>query len=342
MTSNLASQTPEPSNRPASAKKRPTKQVKQIVSGVLLLDKPTGMTSQQVVSKVKYLFKSAEHDSRKAGHTGTLDPMATGLLPICFGEATKFSHYQLEAVKSYHAVIKLGEQTDTGDADGQVIATADVPFLSVDQLQQVSQHFIGELKQTPPMYSALKQQGKKLYELAREGIEVDRQARGIHVFDLSLDLSLDRYHPSDEQKACLSLSVTCSKGTYVRVLAEDIAQALGTLGHLVALRRTQTGGFALADAMTLGQLETLSLSERLQTLLPIDACLPNGMACIELDDNQVERVRHGQRLNLANAVRALNLQTTAEVKLIDNAQAFIGLGLLEPTGRLQPKRIIKP
>lgn len=315
---------------------------KKVVSGVLLLDKPTGMTSQQLVSKVKYLFKSDEHDSRKAGHTGTLDPLATGLLPICLGEATKFSHYQLEAVKSYYAIIKLGEQTDTGDVDGQVIATADVPSLSADQLHRVSYDFIGELNQTPPMYSALKQQGKKLYELAREGIEVPRQARGIHIFELSLER---HQHLHDTQNIYLGLSVTCSKGTYVRVLAEDIAKALGTLGHLTALRRIQTGGFMVADAISLEQLERLSHVERLRLLLPIQACLPNDMMSIELDDKQVERICQGQRLRVFDDTASKpHITIATEVKLLNKAknkaQTFIGLGLLEPTGRLQPKRII--
>lgn len=308
-----------------------TPSLKQTVSGVLLLDKPIGMTSQQLVSKVKYLLKSAYHDSKKAGHTGTLDPMATGLLPICFGEATKFSHYQLEAVKSYQAIIKLGEQTDTGDADGQVIATANVPELSIDKLQRIQQDFLGKLQQIPPMYSALKQQGKKLYELAREGIEVDRKARDIHIFDLVLTPHNQRH---------LNVSVTCSKGTYVRVLAEDIAKALGTLGHLTALRRTQTGGFKLSDAISLEQLITLSQPQRLQILLPVDACLPDDIEHLELDEKQVKRIRQGQRLNLADAVRVLDVKNPIEVKLIDKSQTFIGLGMLEPIGRLQPKRII--
>ena len=228
-----------------------TKTAKSIVSGVLLIDKPQGMSSQQVVSKVKYLLKSDVHDSKKAGHTGTLDPMATGLLPICLGEATKFSHYQLDAIKSYHAIIKLGEQTDTGDAEGEIIATSPVPHVTQAMLQSVIKQFLGEIMQVPPMYSALKKDGKKLYELAREGIEVERAARPLIIYELSLT-------PLSDQQ--LQLTVTCSKGTYVRVLAEDIAKALGTLGHLTALRRIQTGDFEIADAITLAAVSYTHLT----------------------------------------------------------------------------------
>lgn len=192
------------------------------------------------------------------------------------------------------------------------------------------------------MYSALKQQGKKLYELAREGIEVPRQARGIHIFELSLER---HQHLHDTQNIYLGLSVTCSKGTYVRVLAEDIAKALGTLGHLTALRRIQTGGFMVADAISLEQLERLSHVERLRLLLPIQACLPNDMMSIELDDKQVERICQGQRLRVFDDTASKpHITIATEVKLLNKAknkaQTFIGLGLLEPTGRLQPKRII--
>ena len=237
---------------------------KSIVSGVLLIDKPQGMTSQQVVSKVKYLLKSDVHDSKKAGHTGTLDPMATGLLPICLGEATKFSHYQLDAVKSYQAIIKLGEQTDTGDAEGEIIATSPVPHVTQAMLQSVTEQFLGEIMQVPPMYSALKKDGKKLYELAREGIEVERAARPLTIYELSLT-------PLSDQQ--LQLTVTCSKGTYVRVLAEDIAKALGTLGHLTALRRIRTGDFEIANAITLADFAALDIAARFDKLLAVDACV---------------------------------------------------------------------
>ena len=305
---------------------------KSIVSGVLLIDKPQGMTSQQVVSKVKYLLKSDVHDSKKAGHTGTLDPMATGLLPICLGEATKFSHYQLDAVKSYQAIIKLGEQTDTGDAEGQIIATSPVPHVTQAMLQSVTEQFLGEIMQVPPMYSALKKDGKKLYELAREGIEVERAARPLTIYQLSLT-------PLSDQQ--LQLTVTCSKGTYVRVLAEDIAKALGTLGHLTALRRIQTGDFEIANAITLADFAALDVAARFDKLLAVDACV-HSLPSLLLDDNQSKRIRQGQRLNVKTTMltQQLNLTFNQTFRLFDDHEQFLGTGLLEPNGRLQPMKLV--
>ena len=305
---------------------------KSIVSGVLLIDKPQGMTSQQVVSKVKYLLKSDVHDSKKAGHTGTLDPMATGLLPICLGEATKFSHYQLDAIKSYQAIIKLGEQTDTGDAEGQIIATSPVPNVTQAMLQSVTEQFLGEIMQVPPMYSALKKDGKKLYELAREGIEVERAARPLTIYQLSLT-------PLSDQQ--LQLTVTCSKGTYVRVLAEDIAKALGTLGHLTALRRIQTGDFEIANAITLADFAALDVAARFDKLLAVDACV-HSLPSLVLDDNQSKRIRQGQRLNVKTTMltQQLNLTFNQTFRLFDDHEQFLGTGLLEPNGRLQPMKLV--
>lgn len=305
---------------------------KSIVSGVLLIDKPQGMTSQQVVSKVKYLLKSDVHDSKKAGHTGTLDPMATGLLPICLGEATKFSHYQLDAVKSYQAIIKLGEQTDTGDAEGEIIATIPVPNVTQAMLQSVTEQFLGEIMQVPPMYSALKKDGKKLYELAREGIEVERAARPLIIYELSLT-------PLSDQQ--LQLTVTCSKGTYVRVLAEDIAKALGTLGHLTALRRIRTGDFEIADAIPLADFAALDVAARFDKLLAVDACV-HSLPSLVLDDSQSKRIRQGQRLNVKATMltHQLNLTANQTFRLFDDHQQFLGTGLLEPNGRLQPLKLV--
>nr|WP_312115376.1 tRNA pseudouridine(55) synthase TruB [Moraxella sp. CTOTU47915] len=305
---------------------------KSIVSGVLLIDKPQGMTSQQVVSKVKYLLKSDVHDSKKAGHTGTLDPMATGLLPICLGEATKFSHYQLDAVKSYQAIIKLGEQTDTGDAEGEIIATIPVPNVTQAMLQSVTEQFLGEIMQVPPMYSALKKDGKKLYELAREGIEVERAARPLTIYELSLT-------PLSDQQ--LQLTVTCSKGTYVRVLAEDIAKALGTLGHLTALRRIRTGDFEIANAITLADFAALDIAARFDKLLAVDACV-HSLPSLVLDASQSKRIRQGQRLNVKTTMLNQHLILTANqmFRLFDPQHQFLGTGLLEPNGRLQPMKLV--
>ena len=338
------------------------------VSGVILVDKPQGMTSQQVVSKVKYLFKSPNHDSKKAGHTGTLDPMATGLLPICMGEATKFSHYQLDADKSYHATILLGGQTDTGDADGQITAKAPIPKFDDVLLDKVAQQFLGAQQQIPPMYSALKKDGKKLYEYARAGIEVERAPRGIVIKAIDLK-ALDH-----EQ---IQLTVTCTKGTYVRVLGEDIAKAMGTLGHLTALRRTQVGDFKINDAITLSDLEALAFDNRQEQLMPVDACI-NIEAEMVLTVEQCERIHMGQRLNvfeqLTDSLRdyistSISHQSSvsenndtqldsdmvssdddqqpliheipADIRLINQQGHFLGLGAVSLNGRLQPKKLIQ-
>ena len=341
---------------------------KQKVSGVILIDKPQGMTSQQVVSKVKYLLKSPIHDSKKAGHTGTLDPMATGLLPICMGEATKFSHYQLDADKSYQATILLGSQTDTGDADGQIVAQAAIPIFDEALLKDVAQQFLGAQQQIPPMYSALKKNGKKLYEYARAGIEVDRPPRDIVIKAIELK-AID-----NEQ---VQLTVTCTKGTYVRVLAEDIAKVMGTLGHLIALRRTQVGKFGIAEATSLSALEALSLDKRQAQILPIDACV-DIKAELTLSAEQYARVHMGQRLNVfeqltdslrdyistsishqpsVSASNATQLDSevinsddeqqplaheiAVDIRLLDEHGQFIGLGAVSLNGRLQPKKLIQ-
>nr|WP_313973367.1 tRNA pseudouridine(55) synthase TruB [uncultured Psychrobacter sp.] len=342
---------------PAAAKTLKTPE-KIKVSGVILVDKPQGMSSQQVVSKVKYLFKSPNHDSKKAGHTGTLDPMATGLLPICLGEATKFSHYQLDADKTYQATILLGSQTDTGDADGQIIAQAPVPMFDEMLLEDVAQQFLGAQQQIPPMYSALKKDGKKLYEYARAGIEVDRPPRDITIKAIELKAI---------NKEQIQLTVTCSKGTYVRVLAEDIAKTLGTLGHLTALRRLQVGSFKIDNAIGLTDLEALSLECRLRCLLPVDACIILD-AELSLTAEQCARVHMGQRLNVAEQLTddirsyittaieqqhyendgdkedsetLLPHEIPVDIRLIDERGQFIGLGAVSLNGRLQPRKLIQ-
>lgn len=335
---------------------------KQKISGVILIDKPIGMTSQQVVSKVKYLFKSPAHDSKKAGHTGTLDPMATGLLPICLGEATKFSHYQLDADKTYQATILLGSQTDTGDADGQVTAEMAIPNIDTALLDYTASQFMGAQQQIPPMYSALKKDGKKLYEYARAGIEIERPPRDIVIKMLELTM-LDAKH--------IQLTVTCTKGTYVRVLGEDIAKSLGTLGHLVALRRLQVGKFEIAKSISLPELEQLTLDSRLVQLLPIDACI-NIDAELILYPDQYARIQMGQRLNVIDQITPTlkeyilkNIQQSlqksdqldstmqtdnrhipeyefpVDIRLIDENNQFLGLGEISLNGRLQPKKLIQ-
>lgn len=221
----------------------------QRVDGVLLLDKPIGLTSNDALQKARRLFSAA-----KGGHTGTLDPLATGLLPLCFGEATKFSADLLDADKTYEAIIKLGVTTDSGDAEGQVISTATVNVSEADIVSVLPQ-FTGDIQQIPPMHSALKRNGRPLYELARQGIEVERAPRAvtIHAIDL-LAFSGDT----------LTLRVACSKGTYIRVLAADIGAALGCGAHLIGLRRTVVGDLDLANAVTLAELEALDENSTLR------------------------------------------------------------------------------
>jgi tRNA pseudouridine55 synthase len=233
------------------------------VHGVLLLDKPLGLSSNQALQKVKWLLRA-----EKAGHTGTLDPLASGVLPICLGAATKFSQLHLDADKSYHATVRLGVKTTTGDAEGEVISERPVHVDAV-HVQQVQQQFTGPLQQLPPMHSALKKDGKALYEYARDGETVEREPRSVTIHALSLRLLTGEGPHHD-----LALEVRCSKGTYVRTLGEDIGEALGCGGHLTSLRRTSSGHFSLAQCLTLEQLEAMDESQRRQSLLPMDALLP--------------------------------------------------------------------
>lgn len=293
---------------------------KQIVSGVLLLDKPNGISSYAALTQAKRLFMSPKFDSKKAGHTGTLDPMATGLLPICFGDATKFSSFGLDADKGYTAIIKLGEKTDTGDKEGQIIAQKDVPVF--EQSEQM---------QTPPMYSALKKDGKKLYEYAREGIEIERQPRPIVIHYLALNkLSNDE----------ITLDVICSKGTYVRVLGETVAERLGTVGHLTALHRTSTGGFDVAGAISLDDLADLSLDERLGRLLPIDVMLGH-LPMLRLTMDETARIKMGQRLNVKDRLDDVNFGDDAIQIRLYHDDDFVGLGQVAMSGRLQPIKVVQ-
>lgn len=304
---------------------------KQIVSGVLLLDKPNGISSYAALTQAKRLFMSPKFDSKKAGHTGTLDPMATGILPICFGDATKFSSFGLDADKGYTAIIKLGEKTDTGDKEGQIIAQKDVPVFEQSELDKLAVSLMGEQMQTPPMYSALKKDGKKLYEYAREGIEIERQPRPIVIHHLALNkLSNDE----------IALDVICSKGTYVRVLGETVAERLGTVGHLTALHRTSTGGFDVADAISLDDLADLSLDERLGRLLPTDVMLGH-LPMLRLTMDETARIKMGQRLNVKDRLDDLNFGDDAIQIRLCHDDDFVGLGQVAMSGRLQPIKVVQ-
>lgn len=253
------------------------------VHGVLLLDKPLGLSSNQALQKAKWLLRA-----EKAGHTGTLDPLATGVLPLCFGAATKFSQQHLDADKVYETTVRLGLKTSTADAEGEVIQTREVrctPGMVVEVLDR----FMGPISQVPPMYSALKKDGKALYEYAREGETVERQPREVVIHDLDLlDMQLQGDAPF------LRLRVHCSKGTYIRTLGEDITEALGCGGHLGALRRVQTGPFDQAQCVSLEQLDTLAENDRLSILQPVEALL-SGYTEVSLDSENAGRFLSGVR-----------------------------------------------
>lgn len=288
--------------------------------GILLLDKRFGVSSNRALQEVKRLF-----NANKAGHTGSLDPLATGLLPLCFGEGTKVSAMMLDDNKRYQVVVKLGVMTDTGDAEGKIIEQKPVPEFSIDELESCLQIFTGEIDQVPPMYSALKHNGRKLYELAREGKTIERKARRITIFELKL------LHATPDS---LKLDVLCSKGTYIRSLAEDIGHKLGCGGTVVELRRTQAGQFNIADALTIEQCQKMDLDELMDCLLEVDKPL-DAIPAIELSTIQAALVKQGQQINTE--------KTAAEPKQgmvrMYSDQVFLGLGEMLLDGKLLPKKI---
>ena len=253
------------------------------VHGVLLLDKPLGLSSNQALQKAKWLLRA-----EKAGHTGTLDPLATGVLPLCFGAATKFSQQHLDADKTYETTVRLGLKTSTADAEGDVISVREVSF-TPGRVVEVLDQFMGPISQVPPMYSALKKDGKPLYEYAREGETVEREARNLVIYDLELlEMQLQGDTPF------LRLRVRCSKGTYIRTLGEDIAEALGCGGHLSALRRVVTGPFDASQCVSLEQLEAMHEDQRLDALLPVDVLL-YGCTEVSLNSDSAGRFLSGVR-----------------------------------------------
>lgn len=291
------------------------------IDGVLLLDKPIGLTSNQALQRVKRLF-----DARKAGHTGSLDPLASGLLPICLGQATKVSGFLLNAGKRYQVVARLGQRTDTGDADGQVIEERPVPALDRGLVKRVLARFEGSQTQVPPMYSAIKHQGQRLYKLARQGIEIERQPREIEIHGLEL-LSLET--------DALELEVACSKGTYVRTLVEDIARALGTVAHVIVLRRLGVGPYAEGRMYKLEELEALAEQgmERLdELLLPVDSALEHWPS-VELGADSAYYLMQGQ------AVMAPGAPSSGKVRLYDEGHGFLGIGEVKLDGRVAPTRL---
>jgi len=296
------------------------------VSGVLLLDKPQGGSSNHILQKVKRLFGAA-----KAGHTGSLDPLATGMLPVCFGEATKISAFLLDADKTYHLQCQLGVCTTTGDAEGEVLETLDTSSINESAVEAVLPEFIGEIEQVPPMYSALKHNGERLYKLARQGIEVERKARPVTIYDIDfISLSTDA-----QDRLILELEVSCSKGTYVRTLVEDIAKKLGSCAHITELRRLIVGPYD-GNMMTIDQLT--ELAEQGEEAL--DACLQpidSGVAHwpdVHLSADAAFYVQQGQPIMVPQA------PTQGWVRIYDQNH-FLGLGEIQDDGMIAPRRMIK-
>ncbi|MES2740173.1 MAG: tRNA pseudouridine(55) synthase TruB [Pseudomonadota bacterium] len=301
--------------KPSSPKK-----IRDLVDGVLLLDKPVGWSSNDALIKAKRVL-----NAKKAGHTGTLDPFATGLLPLCFGEATKFAQDLLEADKTYETVVHLGQRTDTGDTEGAVVETRAVDVTRA-QIEAVLGQFRGPISQVPPMYSALKRDGKPLYEYARAGITLAREARPVTIHALEL---------IDYQAPFLTLSVTCSKGTYIRVLGEDIGAALGCGAHLNALRRTKVGALDMDGVLTLEQLQAHAAP--LGLLAPVDALL-SSFPRLDLTPELTKRFLQGQRLALGK--EALSLPPGLGRMRVYCDARLLGTGLMQEYAVLAPERLI--
>tara|TARA_B110000467_G_scaffold60322_1_gene55116 strand:+ start:680 stop:1588 length:909 start_codon:yes stop_codon:yes gene_type:complete len=288
------------------------------ISGLLLIDKPLGFSSNQALSKIKWIFSA-----KKAGHTGTLDPLATGLLPICFGEATKFSSHLLNSEKTYEASIKLGWKSSTGDAEGK-LTESKIISLSLEKLQKELKSFIGLSKQTPPMFSALKYNGQPLYKLAREGVKIERQEREIDISKLIL---------LNYSKNIIKIEVTCSKGTYIRTLAEDIANKLGMEGYLTELRRTKIGKLNINEAFSIENISTLSSDKRKSCIKPTEV-LVDRYPKLSLLDSEVDFIKNGQPIKLK---KKLN---TEIYTLFTKSKDFIGLGEIDTNNLLKVVRLI--
>ena len=292
------------------------------VNGILLLDKPAGLTSNAALQAVKQLYRA-----RKAGHTGSLDPLATGLLPICFGEATKISGFLLDADKDYQVTCKLGERTSTGDAEGELLEQRPVEGVTEKKVRKAMEGFIGDIEQIPPMYSALKHKGERLYKLARQGIEVEREARPVTIFEMELlDFSLPE----------VSFRVHCSKGTYVRTLIEDMGELLGCGAHVVGLRRQGVGPFDSSGMIDLPSLEALAgpaLGELDKLLLPLESGLAHWPG-VRLSGDAAFYLRQGQPVLVPNA------PTTGWVRIYEGETQFLGMGEILDDGRVAPRRLM--
>jgi len=292
------------------------------ISGIIVLDKAVGLSSNKALQEVKWLF-----EANKAGHTGSLDPLATGVLPLCLGEATKVSQFLLNSDKRYRARIKLGIRTDSADSEGQVIAQCDEVNVSREQVEQALQSFKGETQQIPPMHSALKVDGVPLYKLAREGKTIPREARSICVYELEL---------TDFQGDEIELEITCSKGTYIRTIADDLGQDLGCGAHIIALRRLQAGAFTEADCVSTDALREVKEKhgmDRLdQNLIPMDRAIED-LPEVNLPNIAASQFKNGQ------SVLVRHLPEEGLVRLYEEEQ-FIGIGCIDDDGKVAPKRLI--
>ena len=326
------------------------KKKSRAISGMIIIDKPLGLSSNKVLQKVKHLFQA-----QKAGHTGSLDPLATGVLPICFGEATKYSQYLLNADKVYIAGLKFGQSTSTADAEGEVLRERPVEF-SLQQLNKVLADFVGEQQQIPSMFSALKHQGQPLYKLARQGIEIERQARPIHIYALNLlEVFPESQRKSEQEEgmepigSCV-IRVHCSKGTYIRNLVEDIGEALECGAHVSSLRRIQSGTFS--EMLSLDALTELSLNDedfcaRDALLLPVESALMHFPE-FWLDPEQVLALKQGKTLSLKEPLGTEVPEIRpGYVRLLDSSKkdlkqsVFMGLGLINESAILSGTRLMK-
>lgn len=292
------------------------------VNGILLLDKPPGMTSNAALQVVKRLYQA-----RKAGHTGSLDPLATGLLPLCFGEATKVSGFLLDADKRYRVVCKLGERTTTGDAEGEVIEQRPVEDIPEAQLRKVLEGFVGEIEQIPPMYSAVKHKGERLYKLARQGVEVEREARKVDIHSLEL---------RDFRIPVFEIDVHCSKGTYVRTLVEDVGEQLGCGAHVTALRRLAVGPFDDSQMVDMAALEATAaegVAALDKLLLPMESGLSQWPG-VRLSGDAAFYLRQGQPVLVPQA------PTEGWVRLYEGESRFLGMGEILDDGRVAPRRLM--
>ena len=293
------------------------------IHGILLLDKPAGMTSNGALQRVKRLF-----NAKKAGHTGSLDPIATGMLPLCFGEATKFSQFLLESSKSYRVVARLGIQTTTGDSEGEIVATRPLINVTASRIQQVMNAFMGVIEQIPPMYSAIKYQGKPLYELARQGIEIDRKPRRVTIYSLTLEeWAHDHF----------TFRVHCSKGTYVRTLVEDIGHQLGCGGHVTELRSTMVQPYGDAMMYTLSALEVITQTAGqdglLACLLPAETAV-SVFPAVQLSTSAAFYLRMGQPVRVTFPIES------SLVRLVLEDGRFLGMGEVMLDGRVKPHRLL--